>query len=264
MSDYLLNDLENISKENNTFAVVAKYLLDKKDVSNLSISEIVDNCYVSVSTPTRLAKRLDFEGFKELKYELKKVKDIKEDRSESLLSTDYYSNLLEGLEKTLGSIDDETINNIANKISKSSKIVLYAIADTSLVAMDFKYKLERLGKNVVCYSDYHLQQVHANLSNKDTLSIGITYSGLTQEVLNSLKIAKSKGSDTIIISSKEVNGEFLDDKLVVAHLEKALRNYSMISRISILALFDLIYLKYIEMDKEDNLKIFLDTKINKN
>ncbi len=264
MRDYLLNELENISKENNAFAIVAKYLLELKDVSNLSVNDIVDNCYVSLSTPTRLAKRLDYDGFKELKYELKMAKlEESKNSNSSLKSSDYYSKLLKGLDTSLSTINEETISNISNKINKAKKIVIYSVSDTSLVGMDFKYKLERLGKCVVCYNDYHLQRVHANLSDENVLSIGITYSGLTQEVLNSLKIAKKRGSETILISSKNVKGEYIDNKLIVAHVENALRNYSMISRISMLVVLDLIYLKYIESNKEDNLEMFSKTKINK-
>ncbi len=264
MRDYLLNELENISKENNSFAIVAKYLIDLKDVSSLSVNDIVDNCYVSLSTPTRLAKRLDYDGFKELKYELKMAKEEEsKNKNSSLKSSDYYSKLLKGLDTSLQTIDEETISNIADKISNAKKIVIYAVGDTSLVAKDFKYKLERLGKYVVSYNDYHLQRVHANLSDEHVLSIGITYSGLTQEVLNSLKMAKKSGSETILISSKNVKGEYIDNKLIVAHVENALRNYSMISRISMLVVLDLIYLKYIENNKKDNLELFSKTKINK-
>ncbi len=264
MRDYLLNELENISKENNSFAIVAKYLLEQKDVSSLSINDIVDNCYVSLSTPTRLAKRLDYDGFKELKYELKMAKkEINNNINSSLKSSEYYSKLLNGLDTTLLAVDENKIEKISKKINNAKKIVIYSVGDTSLVGKDFKYKLERLGKDVVCYNDYHLQRVHANLSNEDVLSIGITYSGLTQEVLNNLKIAKKRGSQTILISSKDLKGEYIDDKLIVAHVENALRNYSMISRISMLVILDLIYLKYIENNKKDNLELFYKTKINK-
>lgn len=264
MNDYILNELEKILKSNNSYSLMAKYLLTSKDVSKVSIKELVDNCYVSVSAPTRLAKQLGYDGFKELKYEIKLAQKYKGKSNSNILDNNVYiEKLNESLTNTFNYIDDNLLLTIVNLLDCCDKVNLFAIADTSLVALDFAYKLERVNKNVSCYSDFHLQQVYANLSAPKDLSIGISYSGTTQEVLENLKISKNKGATTVLITSREINKPYIDYVIHISNSEEVLRKYSMISRITILSILDLIYLKYINLNSKEIEEKFKITKIQK-
>ncbi|MFV0288765.1 MAG: MurR/RpiR family transcriptional regulator [Mycoplasmatales bacterium] len=264
MKDYILNELEKIPKNKTSYYSIAQYLLKAEDITRVSIKELIDNCYVSVSTPTRLAKYLGYEGFKELKYEIKLAKKYEaKAKKEFLASGEYFLKLNESLNITFEHVDNELIQTIAKLIYRSARVNIFAIADTSLVALDFTYKLERLNKNVNCYSDYHLQQVYANLSELEDLCIGISYSGSTQEVLNNLKLCKERGAKTILITSRNITKNYVDYVINISPSEQMSRKYSMISRITILSILDLIYLKYIEITKDDSERNFKITKIEK-
>ncbi len=264
MKDYIINELEKIPQNKTSYYAIARYLLKSEDVSTITINEIIDNCYVSVSMPTRFAKYLGYEGFKELKYELKLAKkEEKKVKKELLDSGQYFIKLNESLNITFNHIDNDLLQKIALQIYEANKVNIFAIADTSLVGLDFTYKLERLKKHVNCYSDYHLQQVYANLTEEEDICIGISYSGSTQEVLNNLKICNERGAQTVLITSRNISKDYIDYVINVSPSEQMSRKYSMISRLTILSILDLIYLKYIEIDKEKLEKRFNITKIEK-
>ena len=67
----ILQKLEDMSTLSSNEKVVAKYLISHKlEINKISINDIAKTTYTSPSTTVRLAKKLGYDGWKELKREI--------------------------------------------------------------------------------------------------------------------------------------------------------------------------------------------------
>lgn len=72
---------------------------------------------------------------------------------------------------------------VVNLMHNANCIYLDGIGASFLVAKDLQQKLERINKKYFLYEDIHLELVNpTNIDNGD-IAIGISYSGLTKEML---------------------------------------------------------------------------------
>ena len=124
---------------------------------------------------------------------------------------------------------------------QSRLILVFGLGNSASVATDTAHKLLRIGLNAAAFSDNHMQAIAAaHLSGADTL-IGVSHSSV--DIVEAMKIAKSKGAFTIAITDcgRSPIDKYSDLKLATAADET---NYSILalnSRIAQLAIIDALY-----------------------
>ena len=121
----------------------------------------------------------------------------------------------------------------------------------------------RIGKNCVYVQDSHVQMASiASASSKD-LAIGISYSGLTKEVVAPLQFAKKQRVFTIAITGVGLNPLTQLGDLVfrVPKHEQEVRVGAIDSRNNTLFLTDLLYLAMIQKDSEQLGRLLEDTQL---
>ncbi len=69
-----------------------------------------------------------------------------------------------------------------------------------MIAYDGMQKFMRINKACTTYSDFHMQKVSAINLNEHDAAVAISYSGETQQVIDCVKIAQSKGAKVIAIT----------------------------------------------------------------
>ncbi len=249
----LINNLENIASENNNMGLLASYLLSyDKDMNELTIQNICNELYISVASATRLAKRLGYNGFKELKLDLiLENKDVlkAEQKYLDITTKKYYQDIANSLSDTLHYVDMNEIKEVSNKLRHATKLNCFAIGGSNITLMDFSYKIQRINKPTTCFADSHMQYVEAKNSDKNTMTIALSYSGITTEVLNNLKLAHEYNSTTVLITGNEnIDLEYVDYLIIVKSDQNSKRTYSIASRLSTISILDLIYLSIIESD----------------
>ncbi len=268
MEKNIIFQLEGVAKEKNNQGKLAQYLLDYKgDFHDLKIRKICDDIYVSIATATRLAKRLNLSGFNELRIYLmeeRKTEKFLQNHNRDLTIDEYYSDIKESLSKTIYSIEPENVVDIAYRISKCEKIDFYAVGGSNVILQDFAYKLARINKQISVYGDTHLQHVQACNSNQKTIAFALSYSAQTHEIIEKLKVAKSRGAYTILMTSnKYLELDYVDEMLLVNAKDMSRRTYSITSRIASLAILDLLYLKILDSDFENYESILNETRLDK-
>lgn len=247
--------LEKISVENGNMGLIAKYLLEYDgDLAELKVKEICDELYISAASSTRLAKHLGLNGFSELKTYLSIEKSQNKLSNASYRSSDakqYYHTTCDALDKTLKVLSEDKIEHIANLILESKNINLFAIGESLLTLQDFGHKLKRVGISVSFQTDIHLQFVDASISSEESLSIALSYSAVSRDVLNCLRVSKLSGAQTILFTSNELTDEtYIDDYMLIGSNESSKRSFSFESRICTLAILDLIFIKILELRPE--------------
>ena len=128
---------------------------------------------------------------------------------------------------------------------------------SNLTAQDAKYKFLRIGKSVAAHSDPHLFKMAASISGKGDLMVGISQTGETQEVIETLKNARSRGASTIVITNND-NTEvtkYADYILVNGFNEVLSETGSFSERISQLFIIELLYLGVLSKNKDKALEL---------
>lgn len=256
----LIRGLKELTKsKNDSYSIIAKYLLIEENIERLKIKDLKVFCHVSSTTVVRFCKALGLDGFPELKYRLVQERKENEKRLsiENFVLAEKANEHLESINKsfsrTRNILSDKKLELTVEYLKTANQINIYGVGITYLVAQDLEFKLERVKKYCKSYNDKSLQYFSAKNSDENTVAIGITYSGTSSSVIESLRITKEQGGRTILITN-ESNLQFDDEFdiiLYVSSSEKRDRLITTTSRLSILYLVDLIYYSYINTNADE-------------
>ena len=189
---------------------VSNYIVaNPETVINLSISELADITEVSKSAVVRLAKSLGFDGFPELKISLAKdISDIdstyssyiyKEDDSALILKKVFNANI-KTLKSTLRLLDLDVFDQLVKSIASSDMLYINGIGASGDLARDLQRRMMQIGVLAVSYTDSAAQMQSSINTKKGDVVLGISQSGRTISVVDSLRLAKEKGVLTACIT----------------------------------------------------------------
>ncbi|GIM31579.1 MurR/RpiR family transcriptional regulator [Paraclostridium bifermentans] len=255
-----MNILEYIKQNYEDFTdsekLIADYLLSNNEsIINLSAKEIGEITNTSAATLIRFSKKLGFESLNEMKLKLSmSLRDIKEKAdfeyiNKKLETTD----IIYGIKKSIDKVMDKTVNLIQEEdlekaidlLSKAKNIYIYSVGVSGLVGQDFYYKLSRINKRCIAHVDTHLQITSSILMEPEDVAVAISYSGTTKEVIKCLENANKNNVPVISITKASISNkleDLSDITLKVPYVEKSLREGAMSSRISQLAIIDMLFI----------------------
>ncbi|WOO88059.1 MurR/RpiR family transcriptional regulator [Mollicutes bacterium LVI A0039] len=236
---------------------IARYLLDfEGDYSRLKIKQISEAVNISNSTVSRFANNIGYKSYGEMIFSLDTARK-EQDKDDNSYVHDrdiekHMQDIIATFEMTKNKIDDANLDQVITLIKNSDKINIFALGETNIVAQDLQLKLVRIGFNATAYQDIHTQHFSACNATENTLSIALTYSSTTKEVLKNLETAKSYGSNTVLIGNEKANNsDFVDYYLNVIATESIARVFSTTSRFAMLFMVDVLYHKLIQADEEN-------------
>ena len=178
---------------------IATYLLKNNDViSNINISTLAKETETSPSTITRFAKKLNQDGFVDLKIQLSMLKNNR-NMNEDLHSEVYhfYTKVIENTEKIVKKSDLEIA---VNSIKLAPRIFIFGVGSSGLTALELTQRLLRMGLNVISTTDSHMMLITSAMAMKNDLVIGISASGETVEVNDAVMHAKENGANVLSIT----------------------------------------------------------------
>jgi len=160
------------------------------------------------------------------------------------------------IEETAANFDPVQVERVAYSLDKASRVILFGIGASFLVAEDFQLKLLRIGRNAFCARDSHQAWELACLSTPDTVAIGFSHSGETQETVRFLRLAANHNSATVAVTSVATSSiaSAADEVMVTAAREPMLRAGAMVSRIAQLVTVDILFLAVARLRREDTLR----------
>lgn len=222
-----------------------------------SMQEVAAEVGVSDPTIIRFVRAANYKGFQDFKLsvaqdlgqmqgqEMEPLSDIelRPDEDISDIPQKIIGSVQQTLQETLDVLDLDQLKAAIACIRKARRVDVYGVGNSAIVARDIVIKLMRLDITARSYDDEHMQMLSAcNLSSEDVV-IGVTHSGRTRSILRGLEMARARGAKTIIISNYRASGisEYADIKLLTGSKEVSYFSDSMTSRISQLALVDMLY-----------------------
>ena len=165
------------------------------------------------------------------------------------------------MEKTRKVLSEKDLNNVCNTIIKADKIIIIGLGNSSSVAADIAHKLLRLGLNAVAYTDNHMQSIAISHLKENDFVIAVSHSGSSKDIIECLKLAKSKNVKTAGITNygRSPLIKFCDFVLNPAADEINYTILGLNSRISQLAIIDCIYY-YLVSHMQSSIKSINETE----
>lgn len=254
---------------------VAAYILKfPNDVVNYSVQKLAENTNVSEATIIRFSKSLKCKGFQDLKlkiaYNLAKSEDSKNFMYQDIPSDDSILSLIrsvsqsniQSIQNTMAVLSEDELDKTISLIAKARIVAVFGIGASAVIAQDFKQKLTRINRWCEAALDRDTQvTISANLTEHD-VAFGISYSGQTKDVVESLSVAKEKGAKIISLTKSGDNpvSSLADVKLNTTSLERDVRSGATGSRIAQLNVIDMLFLGVTRADQDRNIEALEKTR----
>lgn len=205
---------------------IANYFLNNEELTDFSSKRISALLYVSEATLSRFAKKCGFKGYREFIFAYEK--DLKEEKNGtvsekdiSLFTKKVQSSYQKLLQENLKLLDENQIRRIAGLLNVSRRVFVYGMGSSGNVAEEFQLRFMRIGLDVTAVTDSQMIQMSAALVEEGMLVIAISLSGTTREIVESIRIAKSRNAKVIFITANPApeTAARCDEVLRVAYLK---------------------------------------------
>ena len=175
-----------------------------------SIGEVSSKAGCSEATITRLSKKLGYDGYIDLKFQLTQSKesdstefyeDIDENDSYDTVVTKVFQASIQALSDTLNTIDKEQYEIAVNLLCNADKIIFCGVGDSANVALSGYQKFLRMGLNVQASADFDIQLINISLLKENDVVIVISHSGRTKSIVDLAKYTRNIGAKVICITN---------------------------------------------------------------
>ncbi len=252
MSDLLSSIRSSIDELRSSERKVAEYVIKNPEaVTRLSITDLADECGTSEPTVIRFCRKLGLKGFMDLKLSLARDLPSSQYIHESVSEDDTLPRIFdkmmmaakEAINETMNRMDLDLLDRACEALGEAKRVEFYGVGGSAPVALDFHHKFFRLGVPCIAYDDPHMQAMSASLLTPEDVVVAISHTGSTQDILDSVKIAKNSGATIIglIGHTKSPLARLCDITIPVFSQEAALRLAPMTSRIVQLAVIDVLF-----------------------
>lgn len=189
-----------------TLTTVEMYIWDfleenRQKVAQMTISELADLAHVSPSSVIRTLKKKNFSGFSEYKNTLKHEGTSKtlihglNDKARRLVNEN-----IEELLRTVSLIDSESLSQVLKQIYKASSVVILSRGLSVRISDTLAKDLQYLDVKAVSLFLENMQEYLERLP-ESTFVIGVSLSGETQLVVETVMKAKKMGKKILAITS---------------------------------------------------------------
>lgn len=250
---------------------VAQYLLShKEDIKSLSITDISKETFTSPSTTVRLAQKLGYNGWKELKEafydEIRYLEShfteidpnipFSQKNTMQDISGIIASLLKDSIDDTHDLLEHDALQKTVLALNQADNIYIFAITNTASITYDFQYKMKYLYKKVHIVDNPELFAFTIPTIKKNDCCLMISYSGETFNIFHLDVLLKNRPFKAISITSIGDNSllHMTDYHLYISTREKLSSKIGhYVSNESIHYILDVLYSCLFSLNYKDNL-----------
>lgn len=242
-------------------------LLYPATIEEIPINEVAEQAGCSCATFVRLARRLGYAGYPELRSNILNTKqeyfvqynDISEDDDTETITKKVFLSSVQSLQDTLNIVDFVALTKAAGAISAAKRLLFTGSGDANVVAMAGAQKFSRLGFHADFFLDYDSQLVALSQMQKGDVVICVSHSGRTKTAYEIIKYAKEAGITVITITNYPVSPitKNADICLLTATFACDLMGEIITKRIPALCMLEVLYV-CILMDSPPSARKILD------
>jgi RpiR family carbohydrate utilization transcriptional regulator len=234
---------------------IADYILaNYEETKYLSISSLAEKINVSESMITKFVRILGVRGYQDFKVRLALSQEnnapaaeifgeVSLDDDAASICRTIYTNNVETLRDSLSVLNFKDVEKAAVLIAKAKRVEFYGSGGSTIALEDALARFHRIGIMCFAYSDGHTQLMSASLLGKQDVAVGISNSGRSASIVESLEIAKKGGASTICITNYEETPltAHADVRLFTSSRDVDRLSENLHSRIAELSLIDSLY-----------------------
>jgi DNA-binding MurR/RpiR family transcriptional regulator len=238
---------ENLSSSEKN---IADFFINNREQMDFSSKGVSNHLFVSEASLSRFAKKCGFQGYREFIYRYKESFEQVDQTITSQMRT-VFEAYQELLNKSYNLVSEPQLRRIVEEMTKRRRVFVYGRGSSGLAAREMQLRFMRLGLDIDAIEDSDLMRMNASVINNQSVAIGISISGETEEVLSSLKQAYRNDSYTVLITSnnRPEYKAFCHEVVCVA-ARKNLNYGNLISpQFPILVALDILYEYYQEKDE---------------
>ncbi|MFC3393848.1 SIS domain-containing protein [Brenneria rubrifaciens] len=194
---------------------IAEWLIIKGNINEeTSLKEVAAAMNVSEPLIVKVAKKLGYQGFRELRAALisyfgtlpfdKELEISQQDNLEVVLDK-VFNTSIQSLKEAKSVADTTAIAQAAALITQAKHVVILGVGGSASVCQDFEHKLLRIGIHSHSYSDYHLMLMVCCQLEEDDVVMMISHSGDTIELLKAAQVAKQCNAKIICITNDDAS-----------------------------------------------------------
>lgn len=203
----LKNNYEQLSANEQ---LIIDYLLAQNNLNKLTLKQICNETFLSSSTIIRACKKLGYDTFNSLRYELQLSKDMQKcSLNPNTLSSFEELKQLVSIEfiQTLSICSEIDFNYFAEQIIMARRIFCIGVGSSYTAMSDFnrKLKLVNLWSNDY-FEHYSIKRIADIITPQDAIIV-FSLSGKNKEINQSIFAAKQRGAKILSITS--LGNEFL-------------------------------------------------------
>lgn len=247
-------------------ARVADYLLVQPQAPlTLSIGELAEQAGTSAASVTRFCRMIGYAGYVELRvgiatdvgrstaresWATEIGREVSPDDTPELLLARLIGSHTRSLREATSAIDLAVMSEVSQRIGRSRLVDIYGVGGSAMLGQELQGRLYRIGVPAFTWSDVHLGLVSAAIQGPDTVAIGISTTGRTEETIEMLAEADRAGAFTVAITNNP--GSPLDElaqaSIVTSVYEQALQPDDLSAKHGQLLVLDLLYLLVAQED----------------
>ena len=234
-------------------ARVTELLLARDFDDTLPLKQVADDTHVSEAMVVKTAKKLGFDGFRELRAALVEYKRLPsvdlheevtpEDTAEMILKKVFRTSI-QALEETLAILDIAAFKRAADLIHVSRQRDFYGLGGSAQIARDAAHKFLRIGIRASVFDDTHMMAMSANLLGPGDLAIAFSHSGRSSGLVDAVQFAKANGASIIAVSNYDTGpiADLSDVVLCSTARGSPLTGENAAARIAQLNLMDAVFI----------------------
>lgn len=239
---------------------IANFFIENCERQDFSARAVAEKLYVSEASLSRFAKKCGYRGYREFVYQYEETFVEKKEpiTGNMRMVLNAYQELLN---KMYSLIDETQVTRINKYLNQAERVFVCGKGSSGLAASEMELRFMRIGVDISSIKDTDEMKMRAVFQDKQSLVLGISISGETEEVLYLLKESHAKGAKTILITAQNKD-EFLEfcTEVVLIPSLRHLNHGNVISpQFPALVMLDLIYSYYVEEDKYKKEKLHDNT-----
>ena len=233
-------------------------LADPAGVCERSITSLARLCRTSETTVLRFCRALGLAGYPELRIALARAAQGEEDDrahgtpfdgviTESDSLADVVAKITyadqRAIADTGAAVDVVALQTAVDAIARARRVDVYGVGASALVGQELHTKLHRIGVASCAWADPHAALASASGLAAGDVAVGVSHTGTTTDVLDALRVARTRGATTIAITNfdRAPIVTVSDVVLTTAARETTFRTGAMSSRVSQLVLVDCLF-----------------------
>lgn len=252
--------------------LICDYILNNAgEITGISISELAKRCGCGDATVVRFSRKLGFDGYQSLKIgiatEIKMSSSVEEEITKNDTCFEIFQKRINdisvALKNTESVLDEEKLEAAAKKIMSAKRIVIFGLGNSAAIAQDAAHKFLRLGLNAQACCDNHLQAIIASHLDRQSVTIAVSHSGSSKDIVEAVQLSKIGGATTIGITNYG-SSPLNDNCDIVLHTQSEETRRSILamsSRIAQLAIFDAIYTYIVVNTDRESVNAIYNTEV---